>query len=634
MRKGVKLGLLLLGGAISTSLALYANEDKPSSSTFVKPIIFSPIDGKEWVEKCVEQHPEILWLADANVRKTEEGQATLQGTYSEQLFGQKYIEFDRTIMTIQCLKLILDGSDQAYLTFTAAQKDGKLSRESFLALHLQGQQLLKSKWKGLSELQMAQAMETALVLGDIGKSEKARELLKPYGIKAPDHDDFYGEAMQVIVQHPKLCPSFDRLPSPAKELLAEIANLAHYGHVTHLEGGAGMFSKLKESRVPSSDPIALSFDLFVHTCDVAGALGHVNNQSSLVYTEPAHRAMQAMGDAVRVLSNTQKTEWDAYNDYLAVRASWLGLSPEDRSDRVLSRIGAMLRLFTIEEGVVLKKAMLEIDVDVRNRIAAQLDVQQQDQPVRTPTYMPAVLVNLSNHSQLGETKEERLFKAITLGLPFITRVLEKHKELVANHEIDPNIPLNFNKMAGVAKTSPHSLSDSFFIDEEGNVLLMGDGKAQQGVVMNHTIEQQKKKFFIGLELRTSNEECSATMPPHKERFFKENIPSKIPHKINGDILALYTDYEGDYTKPYSWILGCEVSSLDEVPEGLVGKVIPDSNYAVFTTQGGFPQGLIAAWQAVWKSHLHRCYTSDFEVYRSDFDPQKNPQVKVFIAIKN
>lgn len=154
----------------------------------------------------------------------------------------------------------------------------------------------------------------------------------------------------------------------------------------------------------------------------------------------------------------------------------------------------------------------------------------------------------------------------------------------------------------------------------------------QGVSMHHTVEHQKKTFFIGLELRTNNEECSSAMPAHKERFFGENVPSKIPNKVNGNILALYTDYEGDYTKPYSWILGCEVSSLDEVPEGLVGKVIPESKYAVFTTQGGFPQGLIAAWQAIWKSNLHRSYTSDFEVYRSDFDPQENPQVKVYIAI--
>ncbi len=150
--------------------------------------------------------------------------------------------------------------------------------------------------------------------------------------------------------------------------------------------------------------------------------------------------------------------------------------------------------------------------------------------------------------------------------------------------------------------------------------------------MHYTIEHQKKKFFIGLELRTNNDECSFTMPAHKDRFFNENIPSKIPNKVNNNILALYTDYEGDYTKPYSWILGCEVSSLDTISDGLVGKVIPESNYAVFTTQGEFPQGLIAAWQAIWKSNLHRSYTCDFEVYGSGFDPQKNPQVKVYIAI--
>ena len=132
----------------------------------------------------------------------------------------------------------------------------------------------------------------------------------------------------------------------------------------------------------------------------------------------------------------------------------------------------MLRLFTPEEGVVLKKAMLELDTNTRDRVAAQLDVQQQDQQSRTPTYMPALLVNLSNNPQLGGSKEERLFKAMTVGLPFIARVLEKHKELLANGEMDPNIPLNFNEMAGVAKRSPQLLSKEFYIDKEGSVHLI------------------------------------------------------------------------------------------------------------------------------------------------------------------
>lgn len=464
-----KVGLigLLLGAAALTAFTWIEGE---SSTT---PIVFSQVEGKDWVEKCVELHPEILWLADANVRKTEEGQATLQGPYSEQLFGQKFIEFDRTIMTIRCLKLILDGSDQAYAEFTAVQpKEQKLSRESFQALHLQGQRLLQSKWEGLTEVQMAQAMETALVLGDIGKSEKARELFKPYGPSAPDHDDFYEEAIKIIEQNPQLSPSFARLPAASKKLIAEIANLAHYGHVTHLEGGTGMFSTLKESGVPYRDPIALSFDLFVHTCDVAGALGHVNNQSSVTYTEFTHRAMQAMGEAVRVLGNPEKTEWDAYNAYLATRASWLNLNAEDRSDRVLARISSMIRLFTPEEGIVLRNAMLQLAPSMRDRIIAQLDVRAEILPGRTPTYMPAVLLNLAGNPQLGATKEERLSKAITIGLPFITRVLEKYQELLASGQFDPMIPLNFNQMAGVAKSAPESLvKGEFTIEANGNIRL-------------------------------------------------------------------------------------------------------------------------------------------------------------------
>lgn len=150
--------------------------------------------------------------------------------------------------------------------------------------------------------------------------------------------------------------------------------------------------------------------------------------------------------------------------------------------------------------------------------------------------------------------------------------------------------------------------------------------------MNHVLEHRNKKFFIGLELRTNNQECSLAMPAHKDKFFNENILSKIPNKIDDSLLALYTDYEEDYTKSYSWILGCEVSSLDEVPEGLVGKVIPESKYAVFTTHGEFPAGLIAVWQNIWNAGLNRLYSSDFEVYPSDFDPQQKPEVKVYIAI--
>lgn len=421
---------LMISSFLTTPFGMHAYENQKSSlSKQCQPVIFSGVKGVEWVKKCTQQYPEILWLADAEVRKTEEGQATEDSPYSEQLFGQKFIEFDRTIMTLRCLQLILDGSENAYQEFTADQPNSaKLSRTSFESLHAQGIDLVKSQYANMTELEIIQAMEASLVLGDIGKSGKAREVFKFYGANAPDHDDFHEEAMQILEHYPNLCPTLDKLTPLAKKLLIQTANLAHYGHVTHLEGGPGMFSKLKHSGLPSASPIAFAFDFFVHTCDVAGALGHVNNQSSLVYTESSHQAMQAVISACKVLADSEKTEVDAYNAYLKIRADFLGLNDQDRIDRALTRMGAMLRLFTPEDGMLLKKAILELDLEQQTKILMQLDTKEGEELERTPTYMPAVLVNLSNNPQLGITREERISKAVILGLPFLAKVLEKHKQ--------------------------------------------------------------------------------------------------------------------------------------------------------------------------------------------------------------
>jgi hypothetical protein len=472
MEKAKKRAYFFVGALLTVFLNLYGDT---VSSKQLNPMVSSELQGVAWVRKCVEQYPEILWLADKDVRKTEEGNAAIQSPYSEQLFGQNFVEFDRTMMTIRCLRLILDGSEKAYGAFVAAQPDGtRLSKESFERLHLQGVGLVQSEYGGMSALEMTQAMEAALVLGDIGKSERAREVFKSYGANAPDHDDFHGEVMEILKTHPKLCPTFDRLSISAKKLLGQTANLIHYGHATHIEGGAGMYSELKRSGLPADCPTAWTFDLFVHQCDVAGSLGHVNNQSSLVYTEPVYRAMQAVADACSVLINSQRTEVDAYNAYLSIRADWLGLNPQDQTDRVLTRVGAMLRLYTPADGLLLKKSILQLEPETRAKIIEQLDSKAGEEFARTPTYMPAVLVNLANNPQLGASREERISQAVVLGLPFLSRVLQAHKQTLAESKANGDIPLNFNKAAGVAKQSPHVLLKGFTIDSEGNVCCMND----------------------------------------------------------------------------------------------------------------------------------------------------------------
>ncbi len=474
MRKTSRIGLIVVLALLGVSADAYA-ESTPSSvlSQQMGPVVKAKAVGIDWVRLCLKEYPEILWLAEEGVRVTEEGRATLQGSYSELLFGKKFIEFDRTIMTLHCLRLVLHGGEDAYQQFVKAQpKNSKLSRNSFDILHKQGLILMQSRFQGMTEWEMVQAMEAALVLGDIGKSEKARSIFKPYGAKAPDHDDFHEEVIEILQENPHLSPTFARLAQGAKELISKTANLAHYGHITHLEGGPGMFSKLQQNEAVKNCPILIPFSYFVYLFDVAGALGHVNNQSSLVYTESTHFAISEVFKSCRVLENSSKTEKDAYDTYLAVRARCLGMDIQNPTDCVLTRVGAMLRLFTVEEGAYLKQAFSRLSKAEQDQIVKQLSFIEGEELDRTPTYMPAVLVNLANNPQLAASERERLSQAVALGLPFIARVLQEHKENLRNPKADPTVPLCFNQIAGIAKKAPYALKGKFCIDSEGNVCVL------------------------------------------------------------------------------------------------------------------------------------------------------------------
>lgn len=148
----------------------------------------------------------------------------------------------------------------------------------------------------------------------------------------------------------------------------------------------------------------------------------------------------------------------------------------------------------------------------------------------------------------------------------------------------------------------------------------------------YTKKKHEEMSIIGIKIRTSNEHHSKDGPRLWDRFRKEQLMTKIPNKLNENIFAVYTDYEGDYTRPYSYLVGCEVAKIDEVPRGLVGIKIPRQNYAVFSAKGSFPVSLIQTWQQIWVSDIQRSYFADFEVYPPHFDPQKQSDIQIHIAI--
>ncbi len=142
--------------------------------------------------------------------------------------------------------------------------------------------------------------------------------------------------------------------------------------------------------------------------------------------------------------------------------------------------------------------------------------------------------------------------------------------------------------------------------------------------------------IIGISVRTTNEngKSSQDIGTLWERFYKENVASKILGKISEDIYSVYTDYESDYKGSYTTIIGCKVNSLNNIPEGMTGKEIEDNNYKVYTAKGKMPDAVVNQWMEIWSdSELKRAYTSDFEVYGEKSQDPANAEVDIYIAVE-
>ena len=147
--------------------------------------------------------------------------------------------------------------------------------------------------------------------------------------------------------------------------------------------------------------------------------------------------------------------------------------------------------------------------------------------------------------------------------------------------------------------------------------------------------------IIGINTRTSNQDemkGTGKIPALWNKFYSEQALSKIPGKLNSDIIAVYHDYESDASAPYSVLIGAKVAPGTKAPEGMELLNIPAQKYAKITSaKGEMPGVVIDAWKTVWnlteKSELNRTYTFDLEVYDQRTANPKSAEVDLFITIK-
>lgn len=141
--------------------------------------------------------------------------------------------------------------------------------------------------------------------------------------------------------------------------------------------------------------------------------------------------------------------------------------------------------------------------------------------------------------------------------------------------------------------------------------------------------------FIGMSVRTTNQNNQAQKDLGQlwGKFYSEDILNQIPNKISPHIISIYTDYESDFKGAYTALLGVQVSSLEEIPQGLVGREFPADNFQKFIAQGEMPQAVLNTWTEIWnKASLNRKYSYDFEVYGDKSQNGPDSEVEIYLAI--
>lgn len=152
--------------------------------------------------------------------------------------------------------------------------------------------------------------------------------------------------------------------------------------------------------------------------------------------------------------------------------------------------------------------------------------------------------------------------------------------------------------------------------------------------MEFTVINLNRKNVVGLQIKTTNESMKAVQDIAKvwQEFIFQGLYSSVENKIDQATIGLYTDYEGDYTKPYNFLACCEVDPFNSVQSPLVCKTINAGKYAKFTVHGNPQEAVAKVWSEIWTMNLPRKYDCDFEVYHSDLAELGNQTIDIYISI--
>lgn len=143
--------------------------------------------------------------------------------------------------------------------------------------------------------------------------------------------------------------------------------------------------------------------------------------------------------------------------------------------------------------------------------------------------------------------------------------------------------------------------------------------------MEYKILSRDRMLLVGLacDVMLADVQEKGTTIKLSEQFMSRR--SEINRVINTrEVFGVSTDPENynQATDPFEYFIGVEVSSIAEIPDGMVYREIPSNEYVVFTFEGPIERAgqvhdyLYATWLRNHDYHLSGLY--NIEVYNEGF----------------
>ena len=141
-------------------------------------------------------------------------------------------------------------------------------------------------------------------------------------------------------------------------------------------------------------------------------------------------------------------------------------------------------------------------------------------------------------------------------------------------------------------------------------------------------------IVAGISVRTTNAngKSQTDIAALWQRFFAEDIKSKIANRVSDDLYCVYTDYESDDQGAYTTLLGFKVESLNYIPENIMSITIPAGTYRLYVSSGKLPDCVVATWQHIWQTTTDRSYIADFDLYGAEAQDPAKATVQTFLSV--